>query len=464
MAKKLRNTSTAAQHRKSKLHVEDVLEEAVKPDSEEDVDDTSQQGASTAAGAAKSAGRTVSNAASKHQQRKAIRDAQIAAAQQEKMAKEGTEAAGKFTDKAADVLAAMKQSMVDFVRRHPSACAFVLIGILVLMLFSSVMTSCSAFLPAGTNTVLGSVYTAEDADILGADADYTAMESGLRSQVNAVETDHAGYDEYRYELDEIGHNPYELASYLTILFEAYTREQVQDTLAVLFEAQYDLTFEETSETRTRIVELVDPETGLITQLEEEYIYRILTTTLENHGLGTVIGLSGLTEDEMARFAVLNQTFGGRPDLFGDDIYVSNNIPYPDYEVPPEALTDERFARMLQVAEQFLGYPYVWGGSSPSTSFDCSGYISWVINHSNNGWNVGRLTCNGLAAQCTLLRPEDAKPGDLIFFQGTYDTDGFSHVGLYVGNGMMIHCGNPIQYANITEPYWVAHFAAFGRLP
>lgn len=480
MEKKLRNTSSAARHRRSKLRVDDAMETVMdgtmKSDSEEDVDSTSQQVISTARDTAKTAGHAVSNEVSKLRQRKAIRDAQIAAAQQEKMAKDGIENAGNFIDRASDAVQTMWLSVSQFVKKHPAGCAFVAVGILFMMLFSGVLTSCSAFVPGGAGSVLSAVYTAEDADILAVNADYTALEQGLRADIDNTPTTHPGYDEYLYELEDIGHNPYELASYLTVVYGPYTQAEVQHELPELLSKQYELTYEETSETRyreethTRIVEQIDPETGETVQVEEEYTvqvpytWRTLTVKLENYSLRRAVGFSGLTEDEMARYAVLNQTYGGRPDLFADDVNAVYHIAYPDYEVPPEALTDERFARMLQVAEQYLGYPYVWGGSDPSTSFDCSGYVSWIINHSNNGWDFGRLGCDGLGAKCTIICPENAKPGDLIFFQGTYDTGGFSHVGLYVGDGMMIHCGNPIQYANINEPYWVEHFAAFGRLP
>lgn len=476
MAQKLRNTSTAAQHRRSKLHMEDALENATKPNSDEDVDDTSQQALSTGQDAAKSAGRGLSNQVSKARQRKALRDAQIAAAQQEKMAKEGIENAGNFFDRASDAVQSIWLSIGAFAKKHPTSCVFVGVAIVFMMLFSGILTSCSAFLPGGGGTVLSAVYTAEDADILAVNADYTALEQAFRADIDNTPSAKPGYDEYRYELEDFGHNPYELASYLTVVYGPYTREQVQHELPTLLGKQYEVLYEEETETRyreeirTRIIIEIDPETGESIEIEEEYtvqvpyIWEILMTKVENHSMRRAVGFSGLTEDEMARYAVLNQTYGGRPDLFADDVNAVYHIAYPDYEVPPEALTDERFARMLQVAEQFLGYPYVWGGSDPATSFDCSGYVSWIVNHSGNGWDFGRLGCDALGAKCTIIRPEDAEPGDLIFFQGTYDTGGFSHVGLYVGDGMMIHCGNPIQYANVTEPYWVAHFAAYGRLP
>lgn len=476
MEKKLRNTSSAARHRRSKLRMDDALENALKPESEEDVDDTSNRSLKLAGDTAKTAGRATVSEVSKARQRRAVRDAQISSAQKEKMGKDGIENVGSFLDRASDAVQTLWLSVVQFIKKHPAGLTFVAMGIVLMMLFSGVLTSCSAFIPGGASSVLSAVYTAEDADILAVNADYTALEQGLRADIENTPVTHPGYDEYVYQLEDIGHNPYELASYLTVVYGPYTQDQVQHELPVLLEGQYELLYEESSEiryreeTQTRIVEQIDPETGETIQAEEEYTvqvpytWRILTVKLENHSMRRAVGFSGLSEDEMARYAVLNQTYGGRPDLFADDVNAVYRIAYADYEVAPEALTDERFARMLQVAEQFLGYPYVWGGSDPSTSFDCSGYVSWIINNSGNGWDFGRLGCDGLGAKCTIIRPEDAKPGDLIFFQGTYDTSGFSHVGLYVGDGMMIHCGNPIQYANVNEPYWVAHFAAYGRLP
>lgn len=466
MAKKLRSTSTAAQHRRSKLRADNALEDALKPESEEDVDSTSQQALSTGRGAAKRAGRGLSNQVSKACQRKKLQNAQIAAARQEK----------NFLDRVSDAVQGIWTSMGAFAKKHPAACSFAAVAIFFLVLFSSVMTSCSAFVPGGAGSVLSAVYTAEDADILAVNADYSALERELQTDLSDVSASRPGYDEYRYELEDFGHNPYELASYLTVVYGPYTRDQVQHELPTLLSRQYEILYEEETETRyreetrIRVVETVDRLTGEIILVEEEYTVQvpytwdILITKIENHSMRRAVGFSGLTEDEMARYAVLNRTCGGRPDLFADDVNAVYRVAWPDYEVPPEALTDERFARMLQVAEQFLGYPYVWGGSSPSTSFDCSGYVSWIVNHSGNGWDFGRLTCTGLAAKCTIIRPEDAEPGDLIFFQGTYDTDGLSHVGLYVGDGMMIHCGNPIQYADVTSSYWVSHFAAYGRLP
>lgn len=239
-------------------------------------------------------------------------------------------------------------------------------------------------------------------------------------------------------MDEIGHNPYELASYLTVVYEAYTREQVQEEIAELFEAQYDLTLRTIVERRSRTTTNSDGSTSTT-----YYNYYILDVTLVNKGLATVIDNAGLTDDQKQRYDIILELKGNRPDLF-DDIYTGGSVgtgEYTNYDIPSEALTDTAFANMIREAEKYLGYPYVWGGSSPSTSFDCSGFVSWVINHCGNGWNVGRETANGLKNLCNIIPPSEAKPGDLIFFQGTYNTSGASHVGIYVGNGTMIHCGN-----------------------
>ena len=253
------------------------------------------------------------------------------------------------------------------------------------------------------------------------------------------------------------------------------QDEVQDSLQELFDLQYSLTLEEETETRTKTEtrtgtkEVVDPETGETRQeeyeyeVEVEYEYKILNVKLKNNGLGSAINQLGLTDEQKDRYRLLLDTKGNRSYLFEDDIYANSTGEYLDYDIPGEALTDEKFANMIKEAEKYLGYPYVWGGSSPETSFDCSGFVSWVINHSNNGWNVGRLGANGLKNICDIIRPSEVKPGDLIFFQGTYDTTGASHVGIYVGKGMMIHCGNPISYAHVNSSYWQEHFYCYGRL-
>ena len=436
--------------------------------------------------AADSAGGTASNAFSRWRQKQAIKK-EYAAAKAGKTAGESAGYAGgagkaaggasaKGAGKAAKETKNVMERMAEFVSSHSHLILMLGGLLLVVMIVASAVGSCSAFFQSSTNVVIGTSYTAEDEDILGAEADYVAMETALQARLDNIRTEYDGYDEYNISMDEIGHNPYELASYLTILFESYTREQVQDTLTELFEGQYELTIDEVVETRTRIetreVEHTetDPETGeedTWTETEEyevEYDYYILNVTLTNHGLGHVISEAGLTEDQMSRYAVLLQTYGNRKELFGDSPYAIITQEVLHYDIPGEALTDERFRRMITEAEKYLGYPYVWGGASPSTSFDCSGFVSWVINHCGNGWSYGRLTAEGLRQVCAIIPRSEAKPGDLIFFQGTYNTSGASHVGIYVGDGMMIHCGNPIQYASMETSYWQQHFYCFGRLP
>lgn len=386
-----------------------------------------------------------------------------------------TKDAGKATEKAVQTTKTITEKATEFVAAHSKAILLVLVGGLLFMIISSMFSSCTAMFQGGTQVVLGTSFTAEDEDIIGANDDYKALEAALRNQIDNIERTHSGYDEYRYDLDEINHNPYELAAYLTVKFEDYTRAEVQSTLEWLFEQQYELTLEEEieirtrTETRTGTSSWTDPETGETCEeeyeyeVEVEYEYYILNVKLENKSLNRVIGSSGMSEDEMERYAVLLQTQGNRPDIFGDDIYAAPGGEYTDYDIPGEALTDTRFANMIREAEKYLGYPYVWGGSRPSTSFDCSGFVSWVINNCGNGWSVGRLTANGLMGVCDIIPRSSAEPGDLIFFQGTYDTSGASHVGIYVGNGMMIHCGNPISYASIETSYWQQHFYCFGRI-
>ena len=364
----------------------------------------------------------------------------------------------------------------EFVAEHKG---ILLIGggvLLIIMLISGMMGSCSVMFNGGSDVVIETSYTAEDSDILAVEADYTALESALQARIDNIRTEYSGYDEYNITQDQIGHNPYELASYLTVVFENYTRSQVQSTLQQIFAAQYELTFDSIVETRyrtetkTRTVTRTDPETGETYEEEEEYEeevpydYYILNVNLDNKGLANILLSAGLTDDQMMRYGLLMQTLGNKPEIFGDNPYAIAIQDVLHYDIPGEALTDEKFRKMITEAEKYLGYPYVWGGSSPSTSFDCSGFVSWVVNHCGHGWDVGRLTANGLKNICAIIPRSEAKPGDLIFFQGTYDTTGASHVAIYVGDGMMIHCGNPIQYASIDTAYWQAHFYCFGRLP
>lgn len=413
-----------------------------------------------------------SNFFSRWRQKQAIKK-EYAAAKAGAAAAENT-AAG--TAKAAQGTASMTEKAFQFVQSHSHIIiGIAAVGLLVLVIAGSV-SSCSVLINGGGNVVLGTSYTAEDEDLKGVETDYTKLEDKLRKQIDHIETDHPGYDEYRYNLAEIGHNPYELASLLTVEFENYTRSQVQARLQSIFEAQYELKLEEKVEIRTRKETRVgyryNPITGTghtyTYQVTVQYEYKILNVTLLNRGVDYVARNSGLTDDQLQRYEVTLECRGNRDDLFAGIAFATpdgagSSGEYQDYDIPGEALTDEKFRKMITEAEKYLGYPYVWGGSSPSTSFDCSGFVSWVINHCGNGWNVGRQTANGLMGKCDIIPKSEAKPGDLIFFQKTYNTSGASHVGIYVGNGMMIHCGSPISYASIETSYWRQHYYCMGRI-
>ena len=413
-----------------------------------------------------------SNFFSRWRQKQAIKK-EYAAAKAGAAAAENT-AAG--TAKAAQGTASMTEKAFQFVQSHSLIIiGIAAVGLLVLVIAGSV-SSCSVLINGGGNVVLGTSYTAEDEDLKGVETDYTKLEDKLRKQIDRIETDHPGYDEYRYNLAEIGHNPYELASLLTVEFENYTRSQVQARLQSIFEAQYELKLEEKVEIRTRKETRVgyryNPITGTghtyTYQVTVQYEYKILNVTLLNRGVDYVARNSGLTDDQLQRYEVTLECRGNRDDLFAGIAFATpdgagSSGEYHDFDIPGEALTDEKFRKMITEAEKYLGYPYVWGGSSPSTSFDCSGFVSWVINHCGNGWNVGRQTANGLMGKCDIIPKSEAKPGDLIFFQKTYNTSGASHVGIYVGNGMMIHCGSPISYASIETTYWRQHYYCMGRI-
>lgn len=413
-----------------------------------------------------------SNFFSRWRQKQAIKK-EYAAAKAGAAAAENT-AAG--TAKAAQGTASMTEKAFQFVQSH----SHIIIGIaavrLLVLVIAGSVSSCSVLINGGGNVVLGTSYTAEDEDLKGVETDYTKLEDKLRKQIDRIETDHPGYDEYRYNLAEIGHNPYELASLLTVEFENYTRSQVQARLQSIFEAQYELKLEEKVEIRTRKETRVgyryNPITGTghtyTYQVTVQYEYKILNVTLLNRGVDYVARNSGLTDDQLQRYEITLECRGNRDDLFAGIAFATpdgagSSGEYQDYDIPGEALTDEKFRKMITEAEKYLGYPYVWGGSSPSTSFDCSGFVSWVINHCGNGWNVGRQTANGLMGKCDIIPKSEAKPGDLIFFQKTYNTSGASHVGIYVGNGMMIHCGSPISYASIETSYWRQHYYCMGRI-
>lgn len=413
-----------------------------------------------------------SNLFSRWRQKQAIKK-EYAAAKAGAAAAENT-ASG--TAKAAQGTISITEKAFQFVQSHSHIIiGIAAVGLLVLVIAGSV-SSCSVLINGGGNVVLGTSYTAEDEDLKGVETDYTRLEDKLRKQIDRIETDHPGYDEYRYNLAEIGHNPYELASLLTVEFENYTRSQVQARLQSIFEAQYELKLEEKVEIRTRKETRVgyryNPITGTghtyTYQVTVQYEYKILNVTLLNRGVDYVARNSGLTDDQLQRYEVTLECRGNRDDLFAGIAFATpdgagSSGEYQDYDIPGEALTDEKFRKMITEAEKYLGYPYVWGGSSPSTSFDCSGFVSWVINHCGNGWNVGRQTANGLMGKCDIIPKSEAKPGDLIFFQKTYNTSGASHVGIYVGNGMMIHCGSPISYASIETSYWRQHYYCMGRI-
>ena len=378
--------------------------------------------------------------------------------------------AAENTRKAAKKTAEATKKTVAFVGRHWKAFLIAGCALLLFIMISAGISSCSSLFSGGITSVISTSYVSEDADMLGAEADYAALEAELQSRIDNIERDHPGYDEYRYDLDDIEHDPYVLTSILTALHLEYTRAEVQSTLAMLFERQYTLTLTEETEVRYR----TERRTGSYTDadgntqtytytVEVPYNYYILNVKLENFNLSH-LPVYIMTEEQLSMYAVYMSTLGNRPDLFPHSAYPNaSTLREPTYyEIPPKALEDETFAAIIAEAEKYLGYPYVWGGSNPNTSFDCSGYVSWVINHS--GWNVGRLGAQGLCNICTPVTGTQARPGDLIFFKGTYDTPGVSHVGIYVGDGMMIHCGNPISYANVNTTYWKNHFYAYGRLP
>ena len=376
-----------------------------------------------------------------------------------------TAGAAKNTRKAAQKTGEATKKTTDFIARHWKGILTVGVFLLLIVMIFTGISSCAAIIQGGVSSIVGTSYTAEDETIRQVETDYKELERGLREEIADIETDYPDYDEYQYHLDEIGHDPFALASYLTAKLYDYTREEARAEIQALFEKQYTLTLREEIQTRYRTETTTDPETGETTTEEIPYDYYILHVTLTNKNIETLAG-ELLTPEQKEMFDIYMETKGNKPDVFGDDYAAGTpgGGEYTDYEIPPEALSDERFAAMIAEAEKYLGYPYVWGGSSPSTSFDCSGFVCWVINHSGAG-SVGRTTAQGIFNYTTPIAPSEAKPGDIIFFTGTYDSgSAVSHVGIYVGNGMMIHCGNPISYASVNTPYWQSHFYSYGRLP
>ena len=394
------------------------------------------------------------NALSRYWQKRRLRK------QYQKRAKEAARQGAVAAEKTAAATEKLSAQAVGFVKRHPLG---VLLALACVLLILS-MQSCSSALVllgnAGAGAVGATTYPSPDGEILAAEAAYLDLEAELQNYLDTYTSTH-NYDEYHFDLDEIEHDPYVLISILCVLHEGeWTAAQVQGTLSMLFDRQYALTEEVVVEVRYRTETHTDSE-GNDYDVDVPYNYYICYVTLENFDLSH-LPVYFMGEEQLSRYSLYMSTLGNRPDLFPDSAYVDRYVTNPPagYEVPGEYLDDETFAAMLSEAEKYLGYPYVWGGSSPATSFDCSGFVSWVINHS--GWNVGRLGAQGLYNICT--RTSSPRPGDLVFFKGTYDTPGVSHVGIYVGDGMMIHCGDPISYANLNTSYWQSHFYAYGRLP
>ena len=375
--------------------------------------------------------------------------------------KGGAKAAAEATRKTAKKTAEETRKAAAFAARHPAGVLIAVAALLLFIMISAGLSSCGAMLSGLTNGVLGTSYTSEDSDLVAVENNYAALENGLQSEIDNIESTHPGYDEYRYDLDSIGHNPHELASYLTALLQSYTPQSAQAELDRIFEKQYTLTLTEEVEIRYRTETSTDPETGETTTEEVPYEYYILNVTLTNKTLPAVI-LPRLNEQQREIYIVMQQLKGNKPYLW-EGIYNGGEDTGPSYEIPGEALDDPAFAALMEEATKYIGWPYVWGGSSPSTSFDCSGFVCWVYTASGVH-NLPRTTAQGIYNQCAIISPSEAKPGDIIFFTGTYDSPGpVSHVGIYVGDGMMLHCGSPIQYANINSSYWQTHFYAFGRL-
>lgn len=405
-----------------------------------------------------------SNPVSKWQQKQAIKK-QYAAAKHNQAA-QTTAKAAENTAKAAKKAAEKAEKAGKYVWEHRRGFAIAAAILLMLAFLLNGLSSCSVIMDGVGSGIAASTYPSQDADMLSAEAQYCAMEAELQHYLDTYESTH-DYDEYHFDLDTIEHDPYVLISIITALHQGeWTLDEVQGTLQMLFDRQYILTEDVVVETRYRT------ETDIWTDADGNthtdtyqvpYDYYICTVTLENFNLSHV-PVYIMSEEQLGMYATYMATLGNRPDLFPGSGYIGKYVEgsYTDYDIPPEALDDEVFAAIIKEAEKYLGYPYVWGGSSPSTSFDCSGFVSWVINHS--GWDVGRLGAQGLCNICTPVPSANVKPGDLVFFTGTYDTPGVSHVGIYVGNNMMIHCGDPISYANLNSSYWQSHFYRYGRLP
>lgn len=420
------------------------------------------------------AGGETKTVGAKFYQKKQYKDAYAAAKRGQKA---GTDASKQAAAATNTITEKAKAAVQEIVVKNKTLWVGIGSGILLIMVMLGAFSSCGAAIQGTSSTFVGTTYPSKDADMKGAEEDYLELEKELDGQIRQMESTHPGYDEYRYQLDEIGHDPYQLISHLTAVYEQFTRGQVKPVIMELFKQQYVLKVWETIEIRTRTVTSFNPITGRVTSHTERYEYKILNILLKNKGFDTV-ARKNMNQKQTGRYDAYNMTYGNRPELFGagSPTYSGGTTGSIgtgggsggsgggfQYDIPSEALSDEKFAKMIKEAEKYLGMPYVWGGSSPSTSFDCSGFVCWVINNCGNGWNVGRTTANGLRGKCSYVSLGDAKPGDLIFFEKTYNTTGASHVGIYVGDGMMIHCGDPISYASINSNYWKSHFLGFGRI-
>ena len=376
-------------------------------------------------------------------------------------AKSGME---QVIDKGRSVVSTAVNGIANFAKSNAHVLLIVGVFLLLILMVMSGFSSCS-ILFSGTTQVSGqTIYTAEDRDIRGAETDYKKLEKELDKKIKRTPTDHPGYDEYRYHLDAIEHDPWQLTSFLTTLYDDYTRSEVQAKLKETFAKQYKLTTWVEVQTRYRTVVMIDIFTGIPYTVQVPYEYRIFHTKLVNKGLEVVIR-EELNNDQWKRYEIFQDTLGGRPYLFNGGLPPGGSdgsgTPGIDYQVPAEALTDSEFAAIYKEAQKYVGTPYVWGGSTPETGFDCSGYVCWVYNQ--NGYDVGRTTANGLWQKSQHISEAEAKPGDLVFFEGTYDTPGKSHVGIYLGNGMMVSAGDPIKYADIHSSYWQKYLSGFGRL-
>lgn len=379
-----------------------------------------------------------------------------------KQVREAAKQGGKTAEKAVSSAGKLTEKVVAYAKEHPVGLLAAALCLILLLSLQSCLSSMTTVGNGLVGAVAASTYPSEDADMLGAEAAYCAMEDELQDYLDSYQRTH-DYDEYHFDLDDIEHDPYVLISILTALREgAWTLEEVQGTLQMLFDRQYILTEDVVVEQRYYL------ETDTWTDEDGNthsdtyrvyYDYYICYVTLENFNLSHLpIYIMG--EDQLSRYALYMATLGNRPDLFPSSPYVEKYTSPPvEHDIPEAYLADETFAAILKEAEKYIGFPYVWGGSSPSTSFDCSGFVSYVYNQC--GWSFGRLGAQGLYNIST--RTSSPKPGDLVFFTGTYDTQGISHVGIYVGDGWMLHCGDPISYANLNTSYWQSHFYAYGKL-